>query len=189
MKKLWILAPLAAAIFAFGCNGSATAEKTGEGGTGNVEANTDAPKETPADGSVVGTYKVDITKEAAELDGKIAEAKKKADGGDEAAKSELAMLEMQKQMMEQMLADMSVEVKDDKTFMMTMGEMGSVSGTYTTDGNKITMTAKEFTGEMKSSAPKEGEEPEVQVFIYDPADQTLAAEDQGPNDPKLKKVS
>lgn len=178
------------AIFAFGCSGGETA-KTDGGDTAKPGESTDAPKEgaTTDASSFIGTYKFDASKEAADLDAQIADAKAKADAGDEAAKAALSKLELDKQLMEQMLADTSLQINEDKSFLMEMGSSGSVSGTYSAEGNKITLTPKEFTGDMKIAAPAEGEEAEAIVFTYDPADQSLMGEGDNANQPKLKKVS
>ncbi len=155
----------------------------------SAPAKPEKPAPKPANAAAyVGKYKVDASKEIAAVDKALADAKKKADGGDEKAKQQLQMIQMQKTMMESFLSNMSMELRADKTWTLDMGEMGEMSGTYTADGNKLTLTATD-TGKMTNS-PVEVDKQQPQVMVYDPAQKTLALASDGPAGPmpKFKKI-
>jgi TolA-binding protein len=158
-----VLCVSVAGLWMTGCQ--QTAEAPAGGDTASTTGGS-APVDNKS--SFVGTYSPDPSKQIEEMKKQVEEMKKTNPA--QAAEMEKMMKEQEAQMMEG-LSKMTLELKADNTFVMTMnmeGKEESASGKITVDGDKITITPDTVNGK-----PAEGNDKDPATGTFDAAAGTL----------------
>ncbi|MBX3096025.1 MAG: hypothetical protein KF812_04115 [Fimbriimonadaceae bacterium] len=176
ITSLFVILSLGALMLT-GCQSGATAETTESTGGAGTTGGSAPVASGPAH---VGTYHPVMTEEMKkQADDAKAQAMTQVEALKKTNPAQAAELEkmMQENDPEAMLKKMSLEVKEDKTFSLTMpaGDATSVmAGTYTMEGDKITMTAT-----TKDDKPAEGEDTKPVTGTFSEADGTITLSEAG----------